>query len=599
MAGPRANRQRSARRSKVGRYHRFPGAGTAIGVLACAVYLNALDNPFVYDDNFTVTRNPSIVDLGNVRYLLGYTPFRPVVNISYAIDLAIWGYHQVGFHLTNIALHAAVSILLYQLLRRLVADRRAHFGLPSDRQTDLADTWAAFVPAAIFAVHPVFTEAVAYVSGRSEVLCALFCLSSLLCARRAMLPGTPHPRARNATVGAFVCGALAFLSKEVAAALPVVLIGYDWLLLTGSSEARHRRLRRIFIPLLVVLLAGGVFRIRSLVGRDAIIAESPLLNLLTQSIVLWRYIGLLIFPVGQSIMHGTRTVVSVFDARALIAAAGLIGVAALAWRLRRRLPLVPFGVIWFFAALAPSSTIVTLWEGMAEHRVYFAAAGLSVSSLAFTLRAGRELAVHRTRLGNAYAVAFAGVMAALSCLTLIRNDVWASPIQLWAEAALAAPERWEPQYALGDSLREAGDCPAAIVHYQATLHLSPGHRDARTNLGICLAQTGRLAEAKVAFNEVLKVDPSFARAYTNLGSVAFVSGDHAAARDYYMKAISLENTNVVARMQLARVYEETFHDYRAAARLCAEVQAIAPATPGASECIQRNQKMADGKDREH
>ena len=90
--------------------------------LACVAYLNALDNPFVYDDHDTVLANRSLADLSNLRYILVYTPFRPLVNASYALDRWIWGYRPFGYHLTNVALHALTVILLYAWMRRILED---------------------------------------------------------------------------------------------------------------------------------------------------------------------------------------------------------------------------------------------------------------------------------------------------------------------------------------------------------------------------------------------------------------------------------------------------------------------------------------------
>src|SRR4029078_696862 len=89
-------------------------------LLACDAYINALDNPFVYDDHDTVVANASLVDLSNIRFLLIYTPFRPVINLSYALDRALWGVGPFGYHLTNLALHAIAVLLLFALLRRLL-----------------------------------------------------------------------------------------------------------------------------------------------------------------------------------------------------------------------------------------------------------------------------------------------------------------------------------------------------------------------------------------------------------------------------------------------------------------------------------------------
>src|SRR5262249_42113084 len=144
-------------------------AGAAVACLALVVYANTLDNPFVYDDYDTVLNNASLADPSNIRFILVYSPFRPVVNASYAMDRAIWGYRPFGFHVTNVLLHAIVSVLLYVLLLRALADarERSRAGAPGGS----VDMWAALTGAALFAVHPLMTEGTGYVSGRSELLC--------------------------------------------------------------------------------------------------------------------------------------------------------------------------------------------------------------------------------------------------------------------------------------------------------------------------------------------------------------------------------------------------------------------------------------------
>jgi hypothetical protein len=107
---------------------RAPGRAAWLPVLAAglaaAVYLNALDNPFVYDDHATVLTNPSLVDLRNWRFVLVYSLFRPVVNVSYGIDRALWGFQPLGFHLTNLILHVVNVMLLFRFVRLTVRDRQ-------------------------------------------------------------------------------------------------------------------------------------------------------------------------------------------------------------------------------------------------------------------------------------------------------------------------------------------------------------------------------------------------------------------------------------------------------------------------------------------
>jgi len=301
-----------------------------------------------------------------------------------------------------------------------------------------------------------------------------------------------------------------------------------------------------------------------------------------------RYLGLLLVPAGQSIVHPVRQISSVLDPWLLLSAALLAGIAIVAWRLRHRAPLAAFGVLWFFLVLAPSSSVVALRESMAEHRAYLASCGLFIVAGAALARwAGSERAARGAAARGFAAVAL--VVIVLGALTVQRNHVWSSSIALWAEAAGRAPMYWEPHYSLGDALREQRRCKEAIEEYRVVIDLRPGHRDALNNLGICLAETGQLSAAREAFERALTVDPGFARAETNLGGLALLEQDPARARQHFERALALDPSSVPARRQLASLYETVFGNPAEAARLCREILAIAPQTPGAAECVARNE----------
>lgn len=543
-------------------------------LLACAAYVNALDNPFVYDDHDTVTGNRSLVDLSNLRFILVYTPFRPLVNASYALDRRLWDYRPFGFHLTNVVLHAVVVVLLYSWIRRLLRDAGG-----GDSRLP------AFAGAAFFAVHPLQSEAVGYISGRSELMCGVWFIGALLAARAAMMS-----RSFVQLLIAIVCAMLALASKETALVLPIVFLLYDWLVRPGPDDGRPRRLAAI-LTVLGLFAVAAAFRLSTLTQSTGG-WRAGFLNLLTQAIVIWRYVGLLVWPAGQSIMHSVHRVVTPADPLAWAAIVGLVLVTIAAIGIRRSAAAVAFGVLWFLIVLAPSSSVVPLREGMAEHRVYLASAGFFIA-----VAAGLQAWRRRAPLSLMPGLVTAMLVVVFCGLTMVRNRVWSDPVQLWSEATLRAEGMWEPHYALADSLREAGQCAAAISEYETVVAMRPEHRDAQTNLGICLAQTGRTEEAERAFRRALEIDPSFARGYTNLGALALVVGDPAAARDAYLEAIVKDPNNVLARVQLASLYENTFHDYHAAARMCGEARLLAPATPGVVECVERNQRLAAGEGR--
>lgn len=542
--------------------------------LAALAYLNALDNPFVYDDRATVLENPSLVDLRNWRFVLVYSLFRPLVNVSYALDRALWGFQPFGFHLTNVALHVVNVWLFFHVVRDAVGDSHARLGRPPAERVAAC---AAFVASALWAVHPVMTEAVGYVSGRSEVLCATFFLTAWRFVRRSVVDRRPARAA--AGVAAFLA---ALASREVAVAFPFVFLTYDWLCLPGTREDRRRRAWRLHAPLVGLVLIAATVRLAALVVAERPVGDSPWHTLLTQTTVTLRYVRLLVLPVGQSLVHPVRQITHASDPVFVAAALVLLGAVAGAWFVRARAPLVSLGVVWFILLLAPSSSAVALRESMAEHRVYLASAGVFLLAGAIHPRASASSSA-------GWRMGFVLALAVLLGLTIQRNRVWADPVRLWAEAARHAPAYWEAHYALGDAWRERGRPADAAEAYRAVIRLRPGHRDAWNNLGICLAELGDHPGARDAFERALAIDPGFARAETNLGTLAVLERDPVRARAHFERALALDPRNIPARRQLAALLETAFDDPAGAARLCREILALAPQTPGAAECVTRNE----------
>jgi hypothetical protein len=546
--------------------------GFTAAALAAIVYANGLFGPFVYDDHITVLRNPSLVNLTNARFIAIYSLYRPFVNASYALDRLIWGYLPLGFHLTNVVLHVVVILLFHRLCVRFLTDAPGLRGVNPD--------WPAFFAAALYAVHPMMTEGVEYISGRSELLCAVGFLSALLFARDAILTGS-----RAAVVGGLAGGVLAFGSKETAAALPVVLLASDaWLY---GRDTWKRRLSSVYVPFFSLLAGAAVVRLRTLIFFEPLMQRSIHDNLLTQPIVIWRYVALLFVPVGQTVMHTVRFTTTIGDAAGWFSLCALVAMFGIAVIERTRHPVIAVGLVWFLVGLVPSS-IVPLREGMAEHRVYLASGGLFLVAAAICAPV----------LASSRAARVAGVflLAICSWLTIQRNVVWSDPERLWSEAVSRSPGMWEPHYAYADALREKGRCDPAIPQYEAVLRLHPRYREALTNLGICYAEVKRFEDAARTFTELTTLYPTWARGYTNFGSMEVARGNYDKGRAYYVEALARDPQAVVPRMLLARLDETVYHDYRSAARLCDEVRGIDPSVAGARECSERNwRKVSGGK----
>ena len=257
--------------------------------LAVLVYLNALPHPFVYDDLVGVVGNPALVDGAGPLEVIRQNVFRPVVSLSFALDHALWGFRPVGYHLTSVLLHALNVALLFVLARRLAVDWRG-----GDAETGREPDVVAFVAAALFAVHPMMSEAVGYVSGRADALATSFVLLALL----ALRAGLERPAWRAPGLALALLGAA---TKEVAVVLPVLALAWDRCLLDGDPAARRRRLLRWHLPFLGAAVALGLARATSflLIERSTTSAAAwPYLQ--TQLGVVWRYVRLLLIPVGQS-----------------------------------------------------------------------------------------------------------------------------------------------------------------------------------------------------------------------------------------------------------------------------------------------------------
>jgi hypothetical protein len=551
--GPRDSRRREKRHGNAksgprrtysgGSARRGPGAVfAALIFLPTLVYLNALDNPFVYDDGATVVTNPSLQDSSNLAYVLVYERFRPLVNLSYALDHGLWGLRPFGYHLTNLVLHIVNVLLFFSVVQHIQRDRGTGDSHPDGSWKTLAPP--AFV-AAIFAVHPMMTEAVGYVSGRAEVLCATFFLAAWLWLRRAIVEDR-----KLLLIPALLLWCLALASKEVAVMLPAVAILYDFILLEPERRRESKRLFWLHLPFLTLVAVMGVVRASAYLGSEASFEPTAFYRyFLTELVVIWRYIGLLLLPVHQSVVHSVREMTHVGTA-VILAGVGLMAVVSLAWRFRRQWPLAALGAFWFLLLLLPT-TILPLRELMAEHRVYLASCGFFLLVGELLQGAARWIQfAEGSRDSTPATVSAIAIVGVLSVATMARNAVWDDPVSLWRDAAAKAPDVNAPHYQLGNVLRENGDCNEAIPHYRRAIELVPEHWNAWNNLGICLASLGRHDEARITFEKAIELQPTYARGYNNLGTLAKSQGLFAEARQHFLRALELDPGNEIATQQL-------------------------------------------------
>jgi len=561
---------------------RFPAvAGLAAAVLlAAGLYLNVLHNPFVYDDFRTVSDNGSIVSPRDPWAIARYDTTRPLTNVSFALDRAVWGASPFGFHLTNVVLHVFNVALIFVLVSQLCVDarRKARVAVPV-----LSDAAVATMAALLFGAHPVMTEAVGYVSGRSEVLCTSLFLLAILAARRFVTAG-----GAAAFLVVWPLWIAALLSKETAAVLPLIVLLYGVLFAPerGSDSSAWSRLVRLATPLVAVMLVAVLARVSVFLFLEHGDLGIGIAGLDRSAASFVLYARLALIPVGQTIFHAVDADGSAWSR---LAAVALVALLALSVMLRRRSPLVVFGCGWFAVLIAPSLLLAAtnVDIAVAEHREYLPFAGVAMSIAAAAAgAAGYTRRFASTRV--LAPIAAASIVLVLAGWTLLRNMVWADPVSLWEEATVRSPKHWLPYALLGQEWHRVDRHEAAVAAFRESVAIRPENEIVVANLAVCLAELGRSSDAEAAIAALERLEPRSPYVRVGQGAVAAIGGQFERARAEFTRALELDPANVLARQWLVALAEGS-SDRDQALDQCYQLQRLIPGRLSVDDCIARNQ----------
>ncbi len=434
-------------------------AAAVIVAATAAVYATGLHGSFQFDDWNVIVSDPRVQSLG--AWWAAMPGVRPLLKASYALNHA-WGLGVVGFRAFNVAVHAGSALLVAELLLRLA---RRH-GLDEGRARV-----ASLCGALLFAVHPVQTEAVTYICGRSTSLAGLLSLGSVV----AWIVGRERGRpVLSLAVSPFLF-ALALGVKETAAVAPLALA--LWMLTDTRRPFRAREALAATAPHLAVLLLAAMAGLASPIYRRLAVISLATRgigeNLLTQVGGVTHLGGQLVrldrlnadpmIPVA----HGWTPALAL---EAAVLTALLVGALLLA----RRRPAPAFGVLWFFLWLSPTNSLLPRLDVANDRQLYLALVGP-----AWLLAWGISRVVRRR---IAALPVLAVIAAVLGAATIRRNAVYATEIVFWEDV----------------------------------VRKTPGNERALNNLGYAYALAGRRADAESAFRRALSLDPSDVRAAVNL-----------------------------------------------------------------------------------
>lgn len=543
-----------------------------LALATAAAYSNSLSAAFVFDDRPHIFGNERITTVLPLSTTLSGR--RPIVDFTLAINHAIGGYDPTGYHLFNVVVHILAGLTLYLLLRR-IGGRAHHSKEASEKETGRTSVGFAAAVALLWMLHPLQTQSVTYVIQRGESLMGLFYLFTLYAAIRGIDESGHY---RWWLVGSVLSCGLGMASKAVMLTAPVLVLLYDWIVVTRSLRVTFRRRYGFYLSLAgtlwILVVCGVTSGVLSTEPHPhanvgfAVEGVTPWHYLLTQPGVLLHYLWLVVWPDRLCIDYGWPLVTSLSHA----VIPGSIVVALLLWAVWacRRHPRVGFSGLSFFVILAPTSSLIPIRDPLFEHRMYLplaAVLALLAVAVVHMVRWGmRRVGANPRQAGYLCGVVVVLVAMVLASLTFHRNADYQSEIKLWRQATIVRPENARAHYSLavalgrakrfteslssfrrvlevstdqtrddvlaethfhiGWSLIRQERAGAAIAEFRQALTLQPDHVEATFELGWGLAMLGRYEEAARAFRQTLQLAPNHLQARSALADAQSAAGRH-------------------------------------------------------------------------
>jgi len=600
----------------------------ALLVATFAAYLPSIDGEFQYDDQeiaktVWVRDARAFLEPGHWLELP-----RPLTSALFAINHEISDFRPRVWHVTNVVIHLIAVVLVWRLARRILA--RAGFAaspaaaVPAEAVPErgkgkgrravaaVARTvpeWPALAAAALFALHPLSTEAVSYISQRSEALASAFLLGALilLLARDE----APANRRLPLLLGAIALHALGLTAKPVAATTPALwLLAAAVLPVPAERELAwwQRVTRRLLAaaPMLLLTLYAATSNVKEVSGSGHagfdLAFVTPLEYVATQMRAVPIYVRLVLFPVGLNADWLFPFSRSFLEAAVLGGFAFILALIAAAFVLVRRYDkeegdlaaaarLTAFGWLFFLGMLAPT-TLVPLRDPFVEHRLYLPCFGIILAMTGVGVALARRYAPGRARwVAAAAAVA---LIAGLGAATAVRNQVWQSALALWKDASDKSPGKPRTWVNYGTALHFAGHFDDAVKAYDRAIalgndptvplelvvrntalalvrlrrydearvrlvrYLKAAPRDAGTIVILALVEvdTGHLDEAEAAAKQAYALDPRQSRPFQILGQVQEKRGDLQGAYDQFLAAARIDPSDPLPVFSMGRIEEK-------------------------------------------
>jgi|HubBroStandDraft_2_1064218.scaffolds.fasta_scaffold51778_2 Flp pilus assembly protein TadD len=533
--------------------------GLLLVVATLALYNPLIHHPFVnFDDDRYVTDNIHVragLHWDTIKW--AFTSFdeanwHPLTWLSHALDCQLFGLNPAGHHYSNVLLHALNAVLLFWVLWRATGS-----------------TGRSWMVAALFALHPINVESVAWVAERKTVLSMLFLLLAL--AAYGWHSRRPSMGRYSAVAALFACGLMA---KPMVITFPFLLLLWDYWPLQRNQGFMKLALEKV--PLLALSAASAVITVKAQQAGEAIgsMVQYPLsMRIENAAISYVRYLGKALWPSALSPQYPYPEGVLIWQA--IGAAVLLLAITTLVCAAGKQRRYLAVGWLWFLGTLVPMIGLVQVGsQAMADRYAYLPFVGL------FTLICWglADLAGEKTASKIALVVAGCIVLAALSFVTFRQIGYWNNNLTLWSHAVAVTPGSFIAQNNLGGALLSEGKEEEAMPHFRAAAALNPADPMSRLNLAAYAQRQGHPQEAIDQYAEVLTMtrDPRLrATAFSDMGYALRDLGDSEHAKASFRAAVNLRPRTLRAWLGLG-LSEQKSGNYAEAIKDYAQVLAIQP-----------------------
>jgi tetratricopeptide (TPR) repeat protein len=496
------------------------------------------------DDDLYVYENP-VVQKGltweGFRWALTYGQighWHPLTWLSHMLDCQLYGLQAGGHHLTNLLLHTATAILLFLVLRQMTGF-----------------LWRSAFVAAVFAIHPLRVESVAWVAERKDVLSAFFFMLTLGAYIRYVR--RPPSKLRYGVV--VLLYALGLISKNMLVTMPFVLLLLDyWPLNRLAGGSPRRLLRRVAEKIPLLVLAAGSCVATALVPEKLTAGKLPFGLRMENAVMSYiTYLWQMIHPAGLACVYPNPA--NYLPLWQVAGALGLLlALSGAAWAFRQTHPCLVVGWLWYLGMLVPVIGMVQIsYYAHADRYTYLPQIGLY---LLLTWAAADLCAGWRYRRGVLGGCSTIILMALIFCARA-QTAYWRNSESLWTHTLVCTSDNFIGQNGLGNALLKKGSVDEAIAHFQKALQIIPDNAEACYNLGNALLKKGSVDEAIAHFQRALQIKPDYVEAHNNLGNALFKKGNVEEAITHYQKAQQIKPDYADIRNNLAVALAKVHGDY--------------------------------------